>query len=49
MKDNHNAEKFYRKLERGREKDMADRQARFNRMYDDVSGGTAREYLLSHG
>jgi len=49
VKDPKNVEQFYRKLVRSRLKDMADRQARFNRMYDAVSGGTAREYLLSHG
>jgi hypothetical protein len=49
LKNPKNVELFYRRLERGRKKDMADRQARFNRMYDAVSGGTAKQYLLSHG
>jgi len=49
LKNPKNVELFYRKLERGWKKDMADRQARFNRMYDAVSGGTAKPYLLSHG
>jgi hypothetical protein len=49
LKDPRNVELFYRKLERGRLKDMADRQARFNRMLDLVSGGKAKRYLLSHG
>ncbi|HUJ31512.1 MAG TPA: hypothetical protein VLY23_09550 [Candidatus Acidoferrum sp.] len=49
LKDPRNVELFYRKLVRGRQRDMADRQARFNRMYDLVSGGTARDFLVSHG
>ena len=49
LKNPKNVELFYRKLEIGRKKDMADRQALFNRMYDAVSGGTAKQYLLSHG
>lgn len=49
LKDPRNAGQFYRKLERSWEKEMADRQARFNRMYDEVSGGSAKPYLLSHG
>lgn len=40
---------YYRKLVRSREKDQADRLARFNRMFDAVSGGKARKYLLDHG
>jgi len=40
---------LYGKIERGGTKDMADRLARFNRMFDAVSGGTARPYLLEHG
>jgi hypothetical protein len=48
LREPKNVEQFYRKLERGRSKDMADRQARFNRMFDAVSGGTARQYLLAH-
>lgn len=47
--DTNNVERFYRKLERSRTSDMADRQARFNRMYDEVSDGTAKRYLVSHG
>jgi hypothetical protein len=49
LKDANNVKQFYRKLVRSRRKDMADRQARFNRMYDEVSGGTAKQFLLSHG
>jgi len=49
LRNPRNVEQFYRKLEPGRSKDMADRQARFNRMYNEVSGGTAKPYLLSHG
>lgn len=44
-----NVYRFYRTLVRGRLKDQADREARFNRMYDAVSGGTARKFLLAHG
>ncbi len=49
LKDQANVEQFYRKLVRSRLSDMADRQARFNRMYNEVSGGTAKQYLVSHG
>ena len=49
VKDINNVELFYRRLERGGTKDTAGRQARFNRMFDAVSGGTARPYLLAHG
>ncbi|MGA2906237.1 MAG: hypothetical protein ABSE36_00915 [Terracidiphilus sp.] len=44
-----NVELFYSNIERGGAKDMASRLARFNRMFDAVSGGTARQYLLAHG
>jgi len=40
---------FYRELEVGRLKDQADREARFSRMFDKVSGGSARAFLLGHG
>jgi hypothetical protein len=49
LKDHSNVELFYSTLQRGGLKDMADRQARFNRMYDAVSGGEARPFLLAHG
>jgi hypothetical protein len=49
LKDATNVEQFYLKLVRSWRADMADRQARFNRMYDLVSGGTAKPFLLSHG
>jgi hypothetical protein len=49
MKDHNNVEQFYAKLQRSMLKDMADRTARFNRMYDAVSGGEAKPFLLSHG
>jgi hypothetical protein len=39
----------YRKLERGRLRDQADKEARFNRMLDAVSGGRARAFLTQHG
>jgi len=48
LKDPKTVFQFYRKLEPGRERDMAVRQARFTRMFDAVSGGTARQYLLQH-
>lgn len=48
LKNAKNVEMFYRKLEPGGSKDMAARQARFNRMYDAVSGGTVKQYLLAH-
>jgi hypothetical protein len=40
---------FYRKLVRSSVADEADRQARFNRMYDLVSEGKSRQFLLAHG
>jgi hypothetical protein len=40
---------FYRELQIGGLKDQADREARFNRMFDKVSGGRARAFLLGHG
>jgi hypothetical protein len=49
MKDRNNVEQFYSKLQRSGLKDMADRTARFNRMYDAVSGGEAKPFLLAHG
>jgi len=49
LKDPQNVEQFYRQLDPRSSKDMAARQARFNRMYDQVSGGSARQYLLSDG
>ena len=49
MKDHNNVEQFYAKLQRSRLADMADRTARFNRMYDAVSGGEAKPFLLAHG
>jgi len=49
IKDTKNVELFYRKLEPGRRADLTDRQARFNRMYNEVSGGAAKAFLLAHG
>jgi hypothetical protein len=40
---------FYRKLEIGRLRDQADREARFDRMLDRVSEGGSRPFLLAHG
>ena len=42
---------FYRDLVRGRLKDQADREARFNRMYVEASGGQewVKKFLLDHG
>ncbi len=49
LKDTNNVQQFYLKLVRDGKMDMADAQSRFIRMYDIVSGGTAKPYLLSHG
>jgi len=49
LKDTNNAQQFYLKLVRNGKQDMVDAQSRFNRMFDVVSGGTAKPYLLSHG
>jgi hypothetical protein len=46
LKNSANLGEMYRKLERGRAKDMDDRYRRFNRMYDLVSC-TAKQFLLS--
>ena len=43
-----NLERFYRKLEDNRLKDTADPQERLKRVYDAVSGGSAKQYLLAH-
>jgi hypothetical protein len=40
---------FYRKLVRSSNPDRADREARFNRMYDFVSEGKSKQFLLAHG
>jgi len=42
---------YYRKLVIGWQKDMADRQARFNRMFYAASGNQAsvKQYLITHG
>lgn len=49
MQDHKNVELFYTTLQRGFLKDQVDREARFNRMYDTVSRGEARSFLLAHG
>jgi hypothetical protein len=49
INDHRNLEMFYLKLQRSSLKDMADRQARFNRMYNVVSNDKARPFLLAHG
>jgi hypothetical protein len=49
LEDNNNVYQFYRKLVVSRSKDMNDREARFNRMFDAVSGGKSRQFLLAHG
>ncbi|HEY4920881.1 MAG TPA: hypothetical protein VII40_12320 [Xanthobacteraceae bacterium] len=49
LENDRNVEQFYRKLVRGSARDQADREARFNRMYDAVSGGRSRPFLLAHG
>jgi hypothetical protein len=49
VKNTNNVYEFYRKLGPGRLKDMNDRLARFNRMFDAVSGGAAKQYLVAHG
>jgi hypothetical protein len=40
---------YYRELEIGWQKDQAQREARFNRMFDKVSAGRAKQFLLAHG
>jgi len=40
---------YYRDLEVGWLKDQADREARFNRMFEKVSQGRAKKFLLDHG
>ncbi|MDE2136961.1 MAG: hypothetical protein KGJ68_05955 [Gammaproteobacteria bacterium] len=40
---------YYRELEIGWQKDQAQREARFNRMFAKVSEGRAKKFLLEHG
>lgn len=40
---------FYRKLEPDKAKDQASREARFNRMYNTISEGKAKKFLMDHG
>ena len=40
---------YYRELEIGWQKDQSEREARFNRMFDKVSEGRAKRFLLEHG
>jgi hypothetical protein len=40
---------YYRELQVGWLKNQADREARFNRMFDKVSQGRAKQFLLDHG
>lgn len=40
---------YYHDLEIGWLKDQADREARFNRMFDKVSQGRAKKFPLNHG
>lgn len=49
LEDSKNVYRFYRTLVRSFAKNQADREARFNRMYDAVSGGRSRQFLLAHG
>ena len=49
LKDASNVQRFYVELVRDGKVDAGDPQSRFNRMYDTVSGGIAKPYLLSHG
>ena len=49
LKDPSSVAQFYLKLQSSPIRDTAEPQARFNRMYDEVSGGSARPFLLSHG
>jgi hypothetical protein len=44
-----NVYEFWRKLEHGRLRDQADREARFNRMFEQVGGPGAKAFLLGHG
>lgn len=49
LEDRQNAYQFYSRLASVAPKDVADRDARFNAMLNDVSGGKAKEFLTSHG
>jgi hypothetical protein len=44
-----NVYQFYRRLVRSKVAAQADREARFNRMFDAVSGGKAKSFLIAHG
>jgi hypothetical protein len=49
LADRRNVYRFYQALGPARSNSQADREARFNRMYDKVSGGRVRAFLLAHG
>jgi hypothetical protein len=49
LKDPNNVRQFYLVLTHDGEMRTRDPQSRFDQMYDKVSGGTARTYLLQHG
>jgi len=50
LEDNNNVYEMWRKLGPPLPKgNPAERQLRFNRMYDAVSGGKSRQFLLAHG
>jgi hypothetical protein len=49
LKDPNNVRQFYLVLMHDGEMQTRDPQSRFDQMYDKVSGGTARPYLLQHG
>jgi hypothetical protein len=49
LDDNKNVYRFYRQLVPGFARDQSDREARFNRMYDAVSGGKSKPFLIAHG
>jgi hypothetical protein len=49
LDDNKNVYQFYRLLTPGFAKDQGDREARFNRMYDAVSRGKSKPFLIAHG
>jgi len=49
LKDPNNVRQFYLVLTHDGEMRTRDPQSRFDQMYDKVSGGTARPYLLQHG
>jgi hypothetical protein len=49
LQDDKNVYQFYNKLAPVAPRNSSDREAKFNAMLNDVSGGNAKEFLTTHG